>query len=151
MIAPRYIQKELQLVDSMYFAVYNPHVKGGMSAKKGRWQVRKWLGIYPKRFDLWDTDASEVIMTICREEVTDRGLIDTGYEKIDRRVINAIRKSHYWKLDAKRKIAEMDWRNERKTRQANAELDYQSKYVARRVWHIEREPTIHLSGKDWRI
>ena len=151
MFAPNYIQKGLKAIDGMYFAVFNPNVKGGMSAKKGRWQVRKWLGVYPKRLDLWDTDMSEAILTICKEEMTDDGLVDAGYEDIDSRVIFAIRKSHYWKLDWKRKIAEMDWKNDRLRRQADAELDYQSKYVARQAWHMEREPHICLSGKDWRI
>ena len=151
MIAPYYIQKELGLIDKNYFAVYNPQVKGGMSTNKGRWQVRKWIGVYPKRLDLWDTDMSEAIMTICKEEMSDRGLVDAGYEDIDERVTTAIRESHWWKLRWKKKIEAVDWHNEKLERQANAELDYQSKYVARRAWHIEREPTVHLSGKDWRI
>ena len=151
MICPRYIQKGLSLIDKLYFAAFNPCVEGGMSNKKGRWQVRKWVGVFPKRLNLWDTDMSDAIMTICREEVTEDGLVDIGYEEIDMRVVTAIRKSNYWKNQWKKKIAEMDWRNERKERQANIELDYQSKYVARQVWHMEREPTVHLSGKDWRI
>jgi len=150
MIAPRYITQGLRAIDSLYFAVFNPYVKGGMSAKKGRWEVRKWVGIHPKRLDLWDIE-SEVIMTICKEEVTDMGLIDAGYEEIDGRVVNAIGESHYWKLDYKKKLADMDWRNEKKERVANDELDYQSKYVAKRIWRGLHEPTVCLSGKEWKV
>ena len=137
----------------MYFAVFNPNIreKSNMSYGTGRWQIRKWKGVFPKRLDLWDTDMSEVIMTICKEEVTDRGLVDVGYEGIDRRVIDAIRESYWWKVRWKKKVADIDWNNEKLERQANAELDYQSRYVASRVWHAAREPTVHLSGKEWRV
>ena len=105
MLAPDYIQRELRGIDSMYFAVYNFCItdRKSMSAGRGRWQVRKWAGVYPKRFDLWDVE-SEVIITICKEEMTDRGLVDAGYEEVDERVVSAIRESHWWKLDYKRKI-----------------------------------------------
>jgi len=151
MICPNYIQKELKKIDGTYFAVFNPCVKGGMSNGKGRWEVRKWIGVHPKRLDLWDTDMSEVIMVICKEEMTDEGLIDAGYEDVDRRIITAIGKSHYWKLDYKKKIADLDWHNEKMEREANSELEYQSKYVAKRVWRGLHEPTVHLSGKEWKV
>ncbi len=151
MITPNYITQELKAIDSMYFAVFNPYVKNGMSAKKGRWQVRKWIGVFPKRLDLWNCHGySEIIMTICKEDMTDRGLVDVGYEDIDRRAIDAIRASHWWKSDWKRKVADIDWRNERMVRATNAELDYQSKYVAKRVWRNWKEPTINLDGKCYR-
>ena len=152
MRAPNYVQKELRAIDSMYFAIYNPCIldRKSMSAGRGRWQIRKWIGVYPKRLDLWDTDASELIMTVCKEEVTDRGLIDVGYDEIDIRVIQAIRESHWWKLDYKRKIQELDWHNEKKERQANAQLDYESKYVAKRIWRSRHEPTVHQDG-NWKF
>lgn len=152
MLAQSYLQRELRGIDSMYFTVFNPCIvdRKSMSAGRGRWQVRKWCGIFPKRLDLWN-EESEVIITICKEEMTDRGLVDAGYEDIDERVVSAIRKSHWWKLDYKRKLEAVDWNNEKLERQANAELDYQSKYVAGRAWHMEREPTVHLSGKEWRV
>ena len=152
MNTPKYITQELKAIDSMYFAVFNSCIvdRKSMSAGRGRWQIRKWVGIYPKRLGLWN-EESEVIMTLCKEEMSDRGLVDVGYEDIDERVVSAIRKSHWWKLDYKRKLEDVDWHNEKLERQANAELDYQSKYVARQAWHMEREPTVHLSGKSWRI
>ena len=152
MLAPDYIQRGLRGIDSMYFAIFNPCIldRKSMSAGRGRWQVRKWGGIHPKRLDLWDTE-SEVIMTICKEEMTDRGLVDPGYEEMDIRVVTAIRKSNHWKNQWKKKIAELDWSNEKLERQANDELDYQSKYVARQAWHMEREPTVNLSGKEWKV
>ena len=122
-----------------------------MSFGKGRWQVRKWVGTYPERLDLWDID-SEVIMTICKESYSqDRGLYDAGYEEMDMRVITAIRKSNYWKADYKKKIAEMDWKNERMERQAEAQLEYEAKYAAKRVWRAMHEPTVCLSGKEWKV
>ena len=153
MLAPKYLQKELALINPMYFVIYNPYIRerNNMSYGKGRWQVKKWKGVFPKKLSLWDTDECEVIMTICKEEVTDRGLADIGYEDVDMRVVNAIRESHWWRLGWKKKVADMDWKNEGLERQANAELEYQSKYVASRVWHAVREPTIHLSGKEWKI
>ncbi len=153
MIAQGYIQRELRMIDPLYFVIFNPCIQEGinMSFGKGRWQVKKWKGVFPKKLSLWNTDECEVIMTICKEEVTDRGLVDTGYEDMDIRVVTAIRESHWWRLGWKKKVAAMDWNNEKLERQANAELDYQSKYVAKRAWHIEREPTINLSGKEWRV
>ena len=150
MLTPIYIQKGLGLIDKCYFAVFNPRVRGGMSANRGRWQVRKWKGGYPKRLDLWNTDMSEVIMTICKEAVTEAsGLIDVGYEEMDRRVITAIRKSNWWKLDYKRKIADMDWRNEKKERQANAQLEYEAKAASKSIYRVMHEPQVYGSGKDW--
>lgn len=151
MLAPRHIQKELRNIDNMYFATFNSHVKSGMSAGEGRWQVRKWLGVYPRRLDLWATDMSEAVMTISKEEVTDRGLVDAGYQEISIVDVDAIRESHWWKLDWKKKIAAMDWGNEKKERFANDELDYQSKYVAKKIWRMRHEPTVHLSGKEWKV
>jgi len=137
-IAPRYIQKELSLINSMYFGVYNP--------EKHRWQIRKWKGVYPKKLSLW-REFSENILTIRREEMTDEGLIDAGYMEIDMRTIDAIRKSHWWKLQWKKKIAEMDWRNEKRERQAQEQMEYESKYAAKRIWRAMHEPTVHQSGK----
>lgn len=154
MIVPRYITQELKAIDSMYFAVFNSCIvdRKSMSVGRSRWQIRKWVGNLPKRLDLWNCHGySEVIMTICKEEMGDRGLVDAGYEDIDRRAIDAIRASHWWKSDWKRKVADIDWRNERMVRFTNAELDYQSKYVAKRVWRSWREPTINLSGKEWKV
>lgn len=151
MLAPFYIQKGLRAIDKMYFSVFNPRIKEkkSMSYGKGRWQIRKWVGTYPKRPDLWDV-ASEVIITICKEEMTDEGLVDAGYEDMDMRVITAIGKSNYWKASWKKKIAEMDWRNERKRRQADEQLEYESKYAAGQIWHSMHEPQVILDGQCYR-
>lgn len=139
MICPQYIKKELSLIDSTYFAVYNP--------EKHRWQIRKWKGVYPKRLSLW-REFSENILTIRREEMTDEGLIDAGYMDIDMRTIDAIRQSHWWKLKWKQNIQELDWRNERKERQAQSQFEYESRYAAKRIWRAMHEPTVHQSG-NW--
>jgi len=152
MLAPAYIQRELQLIDPLYFIVYNPCITDGinMSFGKGRWQIRMWSGVYPKRLDLWNTDASEDILTICEEEFTqERGLHDTGYLEISMADIHAIRKSHWWKLRWKEKIAALDERNDKKETASDEELNYQSKYVAKRIWRHLHEPTVNLSGKEW--
>ena len=150
MNAPRYIQKELKAIDSLFFAVYNPYVESGMSYGRGRWQVRKWRGVHPKRHDLWDIE-SDVIMTLCKEEVTDEGLVDVGYEKIDRRVITAIGESNYWKANYKKKLQEIDWNNENLERKAKVELEYESRYMAKSIWRKMKEPTVFLNGKSWKI
>ena len=151
MITPRYIRKALESIDSLYFAVYNPCVKGGMSNGRGRWQVRTWKGTYPKRLDLWDTDMSEVIITICKEEVTDMGLVDAGYQELDMRIIHAIGESNYWKADWKKKIEKIDFNNEELERKAKEQLEYEAKYVAKILWKNANEPTVSLSGKSWKI
>ncbi len=142
MTAQSFIQRELRLIDKNYFAIYND--------TKRRWQIRKWLGIYPRKLYLWK-EFSENILTIRKEEMSDEGLRDIGYEGIDMRVIHAIRESHWWKLKWKQKIAEMDFRNARKEKQMMEQFDYESKYAAKRVWRSMHEPTVHLSGKSWRV
>lgn len=143
MIAPRWIQKELGLIDSMYFSVFNP--------EKQRWQIRKWTGVFPKKHHLW-REFSENILTIYREEYTDRaGLQDVGYMDMDRRTIDAIRESHWWKLRWKQNVQALDWRNEKRDRQASEELDYQGRYAARQIWRSMKEPTVCLSGKEWKV
>ena len=150
MLAPNYIQKGLKAIDKMYFAVFNPCILEGknMSWGRGRWQVRKWTGVYPKRPDLWDIE-SDVIFTICKEEMTDEGLVDVGYEEIDERAISAIGESNYWKAQWKKNLQDMDWRNERRSRLEKAQLEYESKCAAKSIWRNYHEPTVHLSGKDW--
>ena len=154
MKATRLIQNELKLIDSMLFAVYNPFIgeKTNMSYGKGRWQIRKWLGIYPKRLDLWNTDLSEPFLVVCKEAYSpDLGLYDDGYKPIGMDDISDIRKTHWFKIRCKEEIAAMDRRNDMRNRFEEAELDYQSKYYAKKVWRIKQEPTINLSGKEWRI
>jgi len=148
MEAPRYVQEELASINSMFFAVFNPNIEDGknMSHRKARWQIRKWQGIYPKPLRLW-REFSEPIMTICKEEVTDDGLIDAGYEDLDRRVITAIKMSNRWKDNYKKNLDDMDWRNERRRRQAHAQFEYESKYAAKRIWRHLHEPTVHQSGR----
>jgi len=150
MEAPRYIQKELALINPMYFAVLNPCIREGtnMSYGRNRWQVRKWTGTYPKSMRLWDTQFSEPILTICKEEYSQElGLYDAGYKEIDMRDIDAIRQSHWWKLRWKKNIQELDWRNEKRQRQAKDQLEYESKYAAKKIWRHLHEPTVHQSGK----
>ena len=154
MLAPRYIQQELRTIDSLYFGVFNPKIKHGksMSYGRGRWQIRKWTGTIPKRLDLWSClGYSEVIFTLCQEEMTDMGLVDVGYRDIDIRCVEAIRRSNYWKAGWKKKLAEIDWRNEINEKQAKAELEYESRYVAKRIYRYLHEPTITLSGKQWKV
>ena len=136
----------------MYFAVFNPHIRDGksMSYGRGRWQIRKWTGICPQPLQKWDY-ASEVIFTLCQEEMTDEGLVDVGYKDLDQRAITAIRKSNDWKAQWKEKLAEIDFRNERRRRFEETELDYQSKLVAKNIWRHLHEPTITLSGKQWKV
>lgn len=141
MLAQSFIQKELRLINEMYFAIHNPEVN--------RWQIRKWYGIYPKSLSLWK-ECSENILTIRKEEVSDDGLQDVGYENIDMRVIHAIRESHWWKLKWKQKVAEMDLRNEKKSNSLVEQFGYESKYAAKRVWRAMHEPTVNLPGKEWR-
>jgi len=154
MLAPKYIREGLRAIDSLYFAVFNPQVKEpkSMSYGRGRWQVRKWVGTRPRRLDLWNCRGySEVILTICKEAYSqERGLYDAGYEEMDWRIITAIGESNYWKNQWKKKIADMDWQNERKRKQAEEQLEYESKYAAKKIWRWKHEPTVHLSGKSWR-
>jgi len=152
MRVPRYIKKELEGIDSLYFTIFNHCVKGGMSNGRGRWQIRKWIGSYPRRLDLWDTDMSEVILTICKETVTeDDGLIDAGYQEMDMRVVTAIRESSYWRADWKKKIEKIDWNNEQLERKAKEQLEYEARYMAKSIWRKYKEPTVLLSGKEWKI
>ena len=155
MIAPKYITQGLKAIDSLYFAVFNPNIREAknMSYGKGRWQIRKWVGINPKRLDLWNCYGySEVIMTICKEAVTEgKGLIDVGYQGLDMRVIHAIGESNHWKADYKKKIADMDWRNEQKQKQAEEQLEYEARYMAKKIYQQANEPTFFLSGKSWKI
>jgi hypothetical protein len=90
-------------------------------------------------------------MTVCKEEMTENGLEDVGYEALDMRVVTAIKKSHWWKLQWKKKIEEIDFRNEQKKRKADLEIDYQSKHVAKKIWRHLHEPTVTLSGKSWKV
>lgn len=154
MNAPKYIQRGLKDIDGLYFAVYNSNIREGksMSFGRGRWQVRRWTGNSPKRLNLWNCYGySEEIMTVCEEKVTDMGLEDAGYEDIDWRVVLAIGESNWWKLRWKQKIAEMDARNAKKEELQGAELEYESRYAAKHIWRSMREPTVHLSGKEWRF
>lgn len=153
MIAPSSIIQGLKAIDILLFAVFNPCIKEGknMSFGKGRWQVRKWTGNIPKRLDLWNCYGySDVIFTICKEEMTDEGLIDAGYKEMDMRVITAIKRSNHWKADYKKKIEDIDWNNEMLERKAKEQLEYESRYMAKKIWRNLNEPTVFLSGESWK-
>lgn len=153
MITPLWFDKELKLIDPMYFAIFHPHIKSGTSSGKARWQIRKWLGVFPKRKDLWDTDMSELIFTICDEQVVDGGLEDVGFVDLNMEAIVAMRESHWWKLDWKRKVEAIDWNNEQLERKANITLEEEGRMAARRIWHANREKDVFLDGQcnRWRI
>jgi len=154
MRVPNFITQELKAINKLYFAVFNPCIKEpkSMSYGRGRWQVRMWEGNSPKRFDLWNCYGySDVIFAICKEEMTDEGLIDAGYKEMDMRVITAIKRSNHWKADYKKKIEDIDWNNEMLERKAKERLEYESKYMAKKIWRNLNEPTVFLSGKQWEI
>lgn len=149
MYAERWIQKELELINPMYFAVLNPHIDERINPSYGeqRWQIRKWLGVFPKRMGLWNTDASETILTLCDEALVDGGIQDIGYVEIDMQAIHTIRESHWWKLRWKQEVAAIDWHNDQLEIKANASLEEEGKMAARRIWHANREKDVFLDGQ----
>lgn len=142
MLTPKWFNKELELIDPMFFCIFNPSIE--------RWQIRKWKGVYPKALHLWDTDASELIFTVTIEDYTeDDGFIaDAGYKDLDMSEIHAIRKSHWFKLKWKKRIAEIDWKNEMLERRANQRLEDESKMAAKAIWRHYREPTVDYGGRN---
>lgn len=152
MNAPKYIQKELSLIDPLYFIAYDPlpRVCGNGEEiplfvdKQGRWLVRKWKTVNPinQRLDTWRFNSIN-ILTVSK---TDEGNNDIGFCSIDRRVIDTMREGFYWARNAKRILHDIDRSNDSMVEREEAEEDYIHRYGAKMIWRRFREPRVFLGG-----
>ena len=137
MNAERYIQKELKCIHPAYFAVYNYENK--------RWEIRKWTGRKHKNPSRYDWMNNSKLIVIVRQE--DEHGRDIGYEPLDMRIIKAIKKSNWLKVQWKERLVDkIDRNNERLMEQADAEIELLSRDMAREIYRYYREPRVFLGG-----
>ena len=152
MNAPRYIQDELKLIDSRYFAVFDPlpRVCGNGAEvplfvdKQGRWLIRKWKSVHPidQRLNTWRFNSTD-ILTVKETDDEDN---DMGFHALDRRVLDAMKMGFYWARNAKQLLQDIDKSNEDMEAKEEAEEDYIHRYGAKMIWRRYREPRIFLGG-----
>ena len=124
MRAARWIQRELSLINPLYFAVWD----------KYQWRIRKWRSIHPlnHRIENW-LIASTNIMSI-------------PYEMLDRRAIDSVREGLWNALNAKKILQQIDAENDKQIYSAEIEDELIARELAKSVWHHYQEPTIFLNG-----
>jgi len=140
MLTPRWIQREIQAIDPAntfrLFIIYDSEVN--------RWQVRKWLIRFPLKSDYkynWRF-KSELCHTICKQD--EEGL-DIGYKPLDMRIIRAWQESNYIVNHAKEELmGELDDYNASLVANADKEIDYQSRAVAKDIYRHYNEPRIFV-------
>lgn len=142
MLAEGYVQKELGLINPLYFATYDntPQHSDG----RGRWHIRKWKSVFlaNHRISNWRF-ASINILTLRKEDETGN---DIGYRPLDIRAVKTVQEGLYWAKRAKILARKIDDSNQYMEENAEQEMGYISRYMAKRIWHYYREPTIILGG-----
>ena len=139
--APTHIQRDLQAIDPVLFAVWNP--------KKGRWQIREWIVPYPiewdlRNYDLW-LKKSSLCQTVCERDEMFR---DIGYRKLDNRVILAILRSRRFSENADVEAKKIDEENEEAVLKAELETDDIAKDCAKRLYHYLQRPTVYMGVRN---
>lgn len=152
MNAPRYIQKELNLINPLYFSVHDPRPRLSYRLEdekyvidtQGRWHVRKWKSIHPinQRIETWMFNSVPIL--IVHQSSPDAK--DIGYMDIDMRVIHRIREGLWNALNYKKLLAKIDQSNDDLQAKAEAEEEYIHRYGAKAIWRHYQEPTIFLGG-----
>ena len=141
MDASLWIQRDLRLISSNYFAVYSESTR--------RWQVRKWvnLGYVPKLGCTTDwRDKSELILVVRKEDYIGN---DIGYQNLDMRVIKTIQEGLYHARNMKQLVQEVDRANDKKDEDFSKNQEALARDMATRIWHKMQEPTVYLGGKEW--
>lgn len=130
MRAQIWVQKELSLIDPLYFAVWD--------TPNWCWRVRKWTSTHPidHKLTLWESRSENVTKLPIMEE-------------FNMEFINSMREGLYWARNAKYLLQEIDESNARLEERENEEQDYMARFMAKEVYRIFREPRVILSGKEW--
>jgi len=132
-------QEELQCCDPRFFAVWNP--------KKCRWQIRLWNVAHPTSWDLKSMDSwlkkSQLHHTVCFRNDEYR---DVGYKPLDQRTLFTIRKAVKDSENPEVTAREVDEHNEKIMLDSDKEVDLICNDLAKRLWHLNEEPTIYLGG-----
>ena len=71
---------------------------------------------------------------------------DAGYKDIDRDAILAVKVGLYNAANGKAVLARVDKHNDRLAQSQQDEVDYITRYMAKRIWHYYQEPTIFMGG-----
>lgn len=152
MKAPKYINKELNLISDLYFVVHDPlpRICGNGEEipyfidRQGRWLVRKWKSAHPinQRLDTWRFNSVN-ILTINETDNEDN---DIGYHSLDMRTIDAMRMGFYWARNAKYLLQNIDRSNDDLVEKADIEEDYIHRHGAKMMWKYNRESSVFLGG-----
>ena len=124
-----WFDRELKLVSSDYFSMYNPY--------KNRWEIRKRKFSYLD-FDHWslrERARQSIFVSPCQtfEPVYD------DFFKLQMGLYNA--------RHARELLRMIDEENEALARSNDEEDRYQHRAAAKAIYHALREPTVHLSGR----
>lgn len=135
--APRYIQEELRTINPLYFAVWD--------------NARKFWRVVKKRYNSskrrnWRFDS----VPIMRVQDTKDLYVYRKYQALNMSVINAMKEGFYNARKAKEISAAIDRNNEALEEKANADARYIGRDTGRSIWKHFREPSIFLSGKQWK-
>lgn len=135
MKAERYIQRELKLINPLYFAIFNDKLK--------RWQIRKWDSVHPIRHRNWDINSS-LIKTIKREDEQGN---DIGYKDLTALELKLLRMGFYWARNAKKLLDDIDTHNYYLEQKALEDEEYYARWAAKDIWRHYRHQRVFLGDK----
>jgi len=146
MLTPQWFQRELSLINNDYFCVFD--LLENPIDNEGLWVIRKWKFKNPISRQLYSWRENSTPIMVIHD--TDIWTGELRYKRLDMSIVSSIREGQYWARRGLELAYKVDADNARLMEQAEAEEDYIHRYAAKKLWKLNREPTINLSGKEWR-
>lgn len=137
----RYFQKELRLINPLYFAVWDDRKRPD---GRGRWQIQKWNSVHPINHSVsrWRL-RSKRIMTVKKESPHRQ---DDGYMPLDSRVLHSIREGLYGAINMKALFLKMDRADSTDEVTNERNRDLEAREEALTVWGHYREHFFDMGG-----
>ena len=133
---PQCFEREMKCIHFNYFIVWDNEIN--------RWVIREWIVDHPTERDarirdLWERKSLFVSRVCIRSD----DYKDIGYKPLDQRTLFALKRTKRECEDFTRVQKEVDEHNARLEESFDKEIEYQSRYVAGRIWHKYQEPTVY--------
>ncbi len=138
MIAPRWFQHEVKLIDQDYFVFFNE--------KKCRWEIRLWK----KHFGRWTQDKENIannsllVMTCCEY---DENLNDIGFRPLDQRLLYALKKAKRNAENPLVVLREIDEANKKLEEEFDEAAEDAAREVVKSAWTIHHRHIFDIGKK----
>ena len=135
--APNYIQRELKVINPLYFAVWD-------NARK-YWRIVKKKSWYSKERN-WRFDSVPILKILDNKDLH----AEAKYKALDMRTIHMMKEGFYNARKAMEISRAIDNYNEALDEKANEDARYIGRETANDIWRHFREKTIDMGGRGKR-